>query len=532
MISIEDRLKSDAAASSRVNERTIDDDWANVVQRADGRVRRQQVTMRVAVVVFLAVLGLAAVLSGTSDIESVDNPLDLAAPASEPGNADTGVRPSTLPAYLSIALTWGSSLVLGAIVFFSSTKSFRVPYLTERVGRVLATLSWVTYWNLIVAGITGVAITVIESSFASTVHADSGNAALFTFSLSVFLLLFTGNGPGLLSILAFGILAGGFRELVQNSGGTDLGLLATHLSLAVIIVAFSVVAYRFLNFHFDRSRLTRPQAGAFRWRQILGALLVVGGLATTIISVAPAQALNEQLSGSVPQIEGFESIVERHDALLFSPVPEVTIAYPPSEPFTGPRRVGDWARVLEVLVPERGPEPLITDPFDRAFTSQVREFALWDDRTDTPLVLTTRGDGSIQNLGFDVGVTIGPENRGRFERLSRIRDLGISVALVGALLWWSETGISRFTYGPRPWPRQPRRRELLGWAVYWSSAAAVVLAAVLPEFPDLPAAGPPALYPVYVVIALVFSYVGMRLVTPIRPKVEPGVTPPDDKILV
>lgn len=240
---------------------------------------------------------------------------------------------------------------------------------------------------------------------------------------------------------------------------------------------------------------------AFGWRKQVAALLLVGGATLAIVVMGPSVVLRAQLLDVAPEIAGVErSIRPVSNPLIIDRPPEVHVIY---------NSLDRSEFALGDLLAERGFEEI--DPGSPTdFPAQLRR-----PRGDSFLATVVELPFTVPDGGERPSFAdIRAEDTAPFETARLLRNLGYAFVLIGAMLLWSETAISRYLRGTNAWPRHSALRERVGWVVV-VCAAALAVGAIS------------GTYVVVVLLVLALWWAGARLLVPQPPKRPDEVNEPD-----
>lgn len=479
MSTIEDRLHSDAGLEAATP------DWDAVVARAGERAEKQKMMFRAAAGVFALLVGVVWILGGgTGPVETIQTP-GLAQPApSDFLNAGPWSEPSPVRIMAAWFLAWGGSIIVGGLTFFFSAPHFRAPYIFARTPRVVAVGSAVALWNaaLVVGAIVlGVSETM---TFVSALYPQARWGFIGGFIVMSWSAAATEQiGRTVLYFLGFSILAGVLGGLVPPIGveGSRFVSLAAALVFAVLIGH----TFRQLGFEFDQSRLST--LGTLSWKRFAGAVLVIGGLVTALVALAPTVVFAEQVSAIAPS---FREEISRPPSAVHPLSMEQSITF---------------LREFEDTQSQRTTPTTLRYLLSEGF-EQLSENRLTRPRGDAFEAINITRQSNQFFLNSQATFEFSAESTRPFEVGRVVRNAGLAITLAGLLLWWSETAISRFLVGSTPWRRQRRSFEWLGWVFVWGAALGPFAAIARIDFL------------VFIGLAVVAWLVGVVLLVPKPPK--------------
>lgn len=490
MTTVEDRLFADVAELSSAP------DWDDVQQRSDARAARSRRVMR-GVVGCLALLLLGAVvLQGGAHLDTIEEPSVTA-----PGPAESTPpwsETSPLTIVLRAALVWGSSAVIATALFFVSPRHFRAPYMIPRAARLAATAAWVALWNACVLAVTGVSMVAFESPFVEAMH---GHAAFVEIlSVTALALLLSIETRSTWSALWYFFAISATVPLVNVgmrwSGGVEESTpqSASHLGVHVLIAAMIAwlpwYVYRTLGWRRDAGRT--PAAALRVGVRRPGGFLIVAGALIVGVAIAPALVFRAHISELGNELAGSAEPIRHSQHPFFAADAPTVWTHPDSIPEGGNAsdvRLASVELSAELRQAQDLLQPLGFESF--AFTIGDPEVGvlLWNSQARRP-----RGD-SYGAVVVDVrgGITVLPltaENTDAFVIQRTWRNVGLTTMITGAVFLWSQTSISRYMHGPRPWRPRPRWMEVAGWSIIGTTLAALVVAAAGRLFtPELDAVG-------------------------------------------
>ncbi len=473
MTTVEDRLLADVAEFSSVP------DWDDVQQRSDARVARSRRVMR-GVVGCLALLLLGAVvLQGGAHLDTVEEP-SVTAPGpveSTPPWSET----SPLSIVLRAALVWGSSAAIAIALFFVSPRHFRAPYMIPRAARLAATAAWVALWNACVLAVTGVSMVAFESPFVEAMH---GHAAFVEIlSVTALALLLSIETRSTWSALWYFFAISATVPLVNVgmrwSGGVDentpqsTSLLGVHVLIAAMIAWLPWYVYRTLGWRRDASRTPAAALGLGVSRP--GGFLIVAGALIVGVAIAPALVFRAHISELGNELAGpAEPIRHSQHPFFAADAPSVwtfpDVVHESEDVADTPMQSVDIQQTLDLV-----------QPLGFEFVT--------DDLDDTELLALLRNREARRPRGDSYGAVVvdlrsGPtvlpltaENTDAFVLQRTWRNIGLATMITGAVFLWSQTSISRYMHGPRPWRRRPRWIEVAGWSIIGTTLAALFVAA-------------------------------------------------------